>query len=175
MGRTPTVVGNAMELAIELIRSTDDADTLRAAQAVLLPLLGLTLEQTAQMVGRDRFWVSRARNRLLRGEPPPAQHGGRRRFLVKEDQEIVLVKEAIAQPGVSWGARVSLRKALRTLLDKQAGQPVSESTVTQVLNRTAQKILPGACASDLQNVSDALARQWYFEKLVGLMLGRSGT
>ena len=58
MGRPPAVADRAMERAIELIRLTDDGDTLRAAQAVLLPLLGFTLEQTVQVVGRDRYWVS---------------------------------------------------------------------------------------------------------------------
>ena len=106
MGRPPAVADRAKERAIELLRLTDDGDTLRAAQAVLLPLLGFTLEQAAQAVGRDRYWVSRARNRLMRGDPPPAQHGGRRRSLVKEDQEVVLVKKAISQVGVPTGKLV---------------------------------------------------------------------
>lgn len=174
MGRPPAVADRAMERAIEVIRLTDDGDTLRAAQAVLLPLLGFTLEQTAQVVGRDRYWVSRARNRLLRGEQPPAQHGGRRRSLATEDQEVVLVKKAISsQDGTRTGNPVSVRQALRDLLDERAGQSVSESTITQILNRTAPKILPGASAGDLQSVAAALSRQWHFEKLVARMLGRS--
>ena len=173
MGRPPAVADRAMERAIELIRLTDDGDTLRAAQAVLLPLLGFTLEQTVQVVGRDRYWVSRARNRLLRGGPPPARHGGRRRSLVKDDREVALVKKAIAQAGGPTGSSVSVRQALRALLDKRAGQSVSESTITQILNRAAPKILPGASASELQSVALALSRQWYYEERVAFMLGRT--
>ncbi len=173
MGRPPAVVDSAVERASELVRLTDDVDTLRAAQAVLLPLQGLTLEQTAQIVGRDRYWVSRARNRLLRDKPPPSKHGGRRRSLVMEDQEVALVKEAIAQPDASLGERVSVRQALRVLLDERTERPVSESTITQMLDRVAPKIVPAASASDLQTVAFALSRQWYFEKGVAYLLGRS--
>ena len=172
MGRPPADADRAMERALELIRLTDDGDTLRSAQAVLLPLLGFTLEQAAQAVGRDRYWVSKARNRLLRGDPPPAQHGGRRRTLVKEDQEVALVKKAISQVGVPMGKMVSVRQALRALLDEQSGQPVSESTITQILNRTAPQILPGASASELQQVAYGLSRQWHYEEGVARMLGR---
>lgn len=70
-----------MERALEVIKTTTDMEQMRIAQATLLPLLGLSLEKTAEAVGRDRFWVSRARNRFLRGQPP-AQHGGRRRSLL---------------------------------------------------------------------------------------------
>jgi hypothetical protein len=174
MGRPPAGADKALERAIEVIRLTDDGDTLRAAQAVLLPLLGLTLEQTAQVIGRDRYWVSRARNRVLRGEPPPTQHGGRRRSLVKDDQEVVLVKKAISQAGAFQTANpVTVRQALRALLDERTGQSVSESTITQILNRAAPKILPDANTSDLLSVAGALSRQWHFEKLVALVLGRS--
>lgn len=173
MGRPPAVVDRAVERITDLVRVTDDGDTLRAAQAVLLPLLGLTLEQTAQIVGRDRYWVSRARNRLLRGEPPPSKHGGRRRSLVMEGEEVALVREAIAQPDVLVGERVSIRQALRVLLDKRAPQPVSESTITQILDRVAPKIVPGASAKDLQTVAFALSRQWHFEKGVAYLLSRN--
>lgn len=173
MGRPPAVAVHGMEQALELIRTTNDSEALRAAQAVVLPLLGFTLDEAARIVGRDRYWVSRARNRLLRGGSPPVQHGGRRRSLVPKDQEVVLVKRAIAQPGVPLSARAPIRKALLAVLEEQSGQPVSDSTVTLMLERVAPKILSGASAADLQReAGEALARQWHYENLVAMFLGR---
>ena len=179
MGHPPASADNAFERATEAIRLAEDCDALRSAQAVLLPLLGFTLEQTAQVVGRDRYWVSRARNRMLRGDPPPKKHGGRRHALVTGDQEAVLVKKAIARAGafgpgvVQPHETVTVRQALRQLLDERAASPVSESTITKMLNRAAPKILPGGKANDLLNLAPALARLWHYEALVARLTGRA--
>ena len=171
-GRPPADAGAVLERAYKLVRLADDLHTLRAAQAVLLPHLGLTLDQTAAVLGQDRYWVSRARNRLLRGEGPPTRHGGRRHALVAEDQEVNLVKQAIAELGNSVSSRVTLRGALRALLDEQAGGPISESTVTRLLDRTAPKIVAGANATKLQHLAVALARKWEIEAYVAMVTGQ---
>jgi hypothetical protein len=161
-----------LERAYELVRVADDLDTLRAAQAVLLPKLGLTLAQTAAVLGRDKYWVSRARNRLLRGEGPLTRHGGRRHALVTEDQEVTLVKQAIEEVGNSPSSRVTLRGALRDLLDKQAGRAISESTITQLLDRTAPKIVVGANSTKLQQLAPALASKLKLEAYVAMVIGQ---
>ena len=144
MGRPPAGNDKAKEQAIELARLTDDGDTLRVAQAVLLPLLGSTLEQTAQAVGRDRYWISKARNRMLRGKPPPTKHGGRRRSLLAEDEEVALVKEAISRTWAPGTMKVmTLRETLRTLLEEHQQSSQSEPTLSRILQRAAPKILPG--------------------------------
>ena len=171
-GRPPTNADAELERAYDFVRLADDVDTLRAAQAVLLPHLGLTLGQTAAVIGRDKYCVSRARNRLLRGEGPPARHGGRRHALVAEDQEVILVKQAISEVGNSLSSRVTLRGALRDLLDKQAGRPTSESTITQLLDRTAPKIVVGANSTKLQQLALALARKWKLEAYVAMVVGQ---
>jgi len=170
-GRPPANAAAALERAFELVRHADDLDTLRAAQSVLLPHLGLTLEQTAAVLGRDRYWVSRARNLLLRGMGPPRRHGGRRHALVAEDEEVSLVKQAIAEVGTSSSSRVTVRGALRALLDKQAGRPVSESTITLLLDRTAPKIVAGANSTNLQQLALALARKWQAEAFIAMVVG----
>ena len=78
MPRAPTNANGAEQRAREIIASTSDLEAMRIAQAVLLPMEGMTLEQTARVVGRDKYWVSRARNRFIRGEEPLGHHGGRR-------------------------------------------------------------------------------------------------
>ncbi len=171
MGRPPAMGQKAVERALDAVQRTDDCNTLRAAQSVLLPLLGLTLQDTAEVVGRDRHWVSRARNRMLRDQPPPSKHGGRRRFLMEEDREVALVKSAITQS--AWSQICTVRQALGDLLAQQTGHAVSTSTITQLLNRAAPKVLPGGTATQLLAVAGALGRQWHYENLVSEMLGRT--
>lgn len=161
MGRPPAEAADAMERALAAIRRAEDADSLRAAQATLLPLLGLTLEQTGMAVGKNRHWTSRARNRFLRGQSPAKKHGGRRRSVVLEDDEVGLLKQAIAQPGVIPIFRVSVRQALRVLLDgRSATGPVSESTVSAVLGRACSKLFPGLTVSELQHLGAGISQMW---------------
>lgn len=65
MPRPPIDPGVLAERARHIIETRDDVDAIRIAQATLLPMLGLTLEQTGQAIGLVRFCVSRMRNRKL--------------------------------------------------------------------------------------------------------------
>lgn len=59
----------AVEEAHAAIAAATTVEQLRQAQAVVLPLEhGLSLEATAQMIGRSVGWTSRLRNAFLRGE-----------------------------------------------------------------------------------------------------------
>lgn len=162
MGRRPNEIDGLRERAAEDIRTAIDAARLRQAQAALLPLLGLTLDQTAAIIGRDRWWTSRARNQYLRGEPPPA-HGGRRRAQLTFDEELGLVKLAIRDLLGSHYRHRSVRAALRQRLDRRSEEPVAESTISDLLSRTASKIVPGASAADLEDAAWALATLWRLE------------
>lgn len=168
MGRKPSGDAQALQAALQQIKSERDAESLRGAQAVLLPLLGLSLGQTAQVVGRDRYWVSRARNRRMRGEATQVRHGGRRHAIVPDDEEIALVKRAIrqAKPPRATRGFVSLRDAVRQLLDQAAGRPVSEATVTALLKRTAPRIVAGATGAMMERLSFHLQQMWFHEECV---------
>ena len=165
MARPVSDSQGALDRAREKVQQATDADSLRAAQTALLPLLGLSLDTTADIVGRNRWWVSRARNRFLRGEPT-AKRGGRRHSLVDIDVEMELVKTAFKQSGVSMFRRDSVRKFLRNLLDKQSGVPVSESAITDMLDRVANQIIPGAKGSDLMQLESQFAMIWRLEEQV---------
>jgi hypothetical protein len=59
-----------LEWAREVLARTQTVEQLRQAQSVVLPLdYGLSLEQTARVIGRSVPWTCRLRNRFLAGEP----------------------------------------------------------------------------------------------------------
>lgn len=173
MPRPPRDDSAAVQRAREILANTDDLDQIRVAQAVILPHLGLTLDQAAQVIGRDRYWVSRARNRFIKGEAPQLSHGGRRNAYFNETQERALVGDVLAHwhaatPGLVWNT--SIRAMLKDRLDKEVGRPVADSTVSDMLNRYANRIIDGATWTELefghQLVQDLVCRLAAYERLL---------
>ena len=162
MGRPPQNAQGAADLARAQIVEATDPESLRAAQATLLPLLGLSLNTTAEAVGRSRWWVTRARGRFLRGEPV-SQHGGRRHAVLLKDEEVELVKKAVRNAYRAHWQATTVRDQLRRLLDKVTPEPVSDSYLTDLLNRTVTRILPGAELWEFQRVAHSLAQIWDLE------------
>ncbi len=156
---------SAEQRAHRILQETSDIQELRAAQAYLLPLAGLTLDQTALMLGRDRYWVSRTRNRFIRGQKP-LQHGGRRHSLVPEDQELTMVKLAIVESGIDAPliGRRSLRQHLRAVLERLTKAEVAESTITALLDRVAPKLITGATSTEIQQIDYWLERVYSAEQ-----------
>lgn len=162
MARKPNEASSGLDAAVQAVKAADTAEDLRAAQAVLLPLLGFSLADTADIVGRDRYWVSRARNRAIRGQPAHT-HGGRRFALLSEADEVALVKRAIIDGSVSsQGAADPTRTSLRRMLDERGGG--SESTVTAMLDRFAGKLVKGATWSRISLHQYTFARLYSLEK-----------
>lgn len=168
MPRPPNASAGIVEATLQSIRDTKSEEELRALQAVLLPLLGCSLEVTAQAVGRDRFWVSRTRNRVLRDGPLVVRHGGRRRETVTKEQEVALVNEALDRATLRWGGMPALlRDALREVVDAVASERyVDESTLTGILNRSASQIVPKARGADLKEL--ALDLRFLHQSLCGI-------
>lgn len=150
------------------MRAAQTAEELRAAQAVLMPLLGYSLDDTATVLGRSRHWVSSIRNRTMRGEKPPGPRGGRRQAILQLDEEATLVKEGILQRGVWPGERKSLRAYLRDALSAQSESPPSESTVTALLDRAAPQLLQNrrARGTDLVQLANRLADLWRWQETI---------
>ncbi len=175
MARRSTGNQNNLENAQQLMRAARTAEELRAAQAVLLPLLGYTLHDAANAIGRSRHWVSRVRNSMMRGEAPPGRHGGRRRAILAEDEELLLVRSAIVNVEAAWYSnRKPLRTFLRNALDNRFGVPVAESTLTAILDRAALHFLhhEHVRGKDLEWLAPHLARTWHAQGIIANHLER---
>lgn len=159
MPRPPKDVGDAADRARHIIATSTDIETIKVAQSVLLPLLGLNLNQTAQAIGKDRYWVSRVRNRFIRGEPMRT-HGGRRNAYFTEGQERELIESIMSENDIHMGTHFAptMRKLLALRLYKETKAPVAESTITDMLDRYAQHYVPGASWGSLARYQSALIR-----------------
>ena len=175
MGRRPNTDDKALAQTSKRIRQAKDMDELRAAQAVLLPLLGLTLDQTGLAIGKDRYWVSRARNRSLRGEPPPTTHGGRRRSIVPEREELDLLREAVFHKGFNAQLLTkTLLERIRHLLEAQTDEAVADSTVFAFLERNAPKLVPEVTGVT-RKVWRQLERLWHAQFVLNNAIRASRT
>ena len=127
----------AIERARQVIAQAKTVEPLRQAQAVLLPLEhGLSLADTARMLGLSLGWVCRLRNAFIRGKEVgdgsvPAR-GGRRR------QNFTLAREeAVLQPFLERAAigGVLVVPELKPLLEAELGRPMALSSVYNLLHR----------------------------------------
>ena len=91
----PARGAEVLDMAQEMILRAQTIDELRQAQAVVLPLAyGLSLAQTARVIGQSVGWTCRLRNRFLAGETvgdgQRQRPGGRRQNLSIEREAEVL-------------------------------------------------------------------------------------
>ena len=81
MSRKPSGPAEAIEWAIKTAETTQSAVDLRRALAVALPVLhGLSLKDTAVLIGRSEAWVAKERQTFIRARPNPNEgqsRGGR--------------------------------------------------------------------------------------------------
>ena len=124
-----------------------DVDSLRCAQAVLLPaVLGATLEQTAMLLGVGRASVLRLQRRLreLYAEPGavrPSWGGRRRSSLTLEEESSFLARW---QDDSNAGG-VLVASTLRAALAQKLGHPVAASVAYRMLARHGwRKVAPDA-------------------------------
>jgi transposase len=114
-----------------------DVNELRAAQAVLLPALAqMTLKATAKVLGVGRATVARLQRRFRRrqaeAKPPEPHWGGRRRALMKLEEEQVFL--ASWKPKAEQGQLVVVTP-LRVALEQALGRRVKPSVVYRLLER----------------------------------------
>jgi len=123
--------------ATEALARAQTAQELRQALAVVLPLAhGLSLQETAQAIGRSLAWTCRARSCFLAGQPiaggPHAARGGRRNHHMSEEQE----REALA-PHLErerLGGTLVVAE-LKAQLEAMLGKSIALSTVYGLLRR----------------------------------------
>lgn len=140
MARNPTGKDALNQARIDLL-TAETAAELRVAQAVVFPLdLGISLTQTAELIGKTSGWVARARIHYIRqyeNAELPNVRGGRRNNLLAPDEEIEFVKAALLEPRVKFLSDV---KALKLALEKRVGRRVALSTAYNILNRVQEHL-----------------------------------
>jgi len=145
MARPFTGDDETIEIAQIAIKQAITVDELRQAQAVLLPLLyGLSLEQTAQVIGVSLGWACQLRRRFIAGRfvgagGAPARGGRKRQNLtVAQEREFLAPFIEQAQTG-----GVLVVGQIKAALDKRLGRTVALSSTYNLLHRhNWRKLVP---------------------------------
>ena len=126
-----------VKAAKERIATAKTVDALRAAQALLLPLeFGLSLEQTATIIGLSKSRTGKLRTRFQRieigVEQVKTKKGLRNHARMSLDEEVKFLAPFIAQ---AQNTGTLLIPQLKAELERCVGRSVSTSTVYQMLRR----------------------------------------
>ena len=161
MGRPARGV-DVVELAQEMILRAKTIDELRQAQAVVLPLAyGLSLEQTARVIGQSKGWTGRLRNRFLAGETvgdgQRQRQGGRRRenLSVEREAEVLAPFLDRARQG-----GILVVPQIKAELEVTLGRKMALSSVYNLLHRHGWRKL----APDKRHPQSDPAAQEAFKK-----------
>lgn len=167
MARRPTG-SEVLERARRDIAHAKTVEQLRTAQAVVLPLdPGLSLAETAKVVGRSAAWVARERRRYINGDTLFSfrlPRGGRRNQLMSEEDEIAIVKRGITL--AAYRLWTPPRNVIRELIEEKVGDVISDSTLNAILARVARKTIPGGRARDLTQLDRTLTEKWMRERVL---------
>jgi hypothetical protein len=134
MGRK-TTGSLALGQAQKDIVSARTVDELREAQAVLLPLdLGLTLAQTAKVIGKPRAWVARSRMKYIKNLMQPeliTSRGGRRNNLLSVGDEMLLFDSTIRRRYYDRPGGKDFQRAI----EKHIDSTIAISTAYNIIDR----------------------------------------
>ena len=132
--------------AVATARSVQE---LRAAQSILLPaMLGVTLEQSAAMLGVSRASVARLQKRFRESSPEhpradspkKATWGGRRRALMSDAEEQDFLAPWVEKAA---GGGILVVSPLRAALAQKLGRKVAATIVYRMLARHGwRKVAP---------------------------------
>jgi transposase len=132
--------------ARELLRTAKTAEELRTAQAVLLPLeLGLSLEQTAKVIGRSVGATCTLRTRYCKvarreREAPRPKRSLRNRANVTLEREAQILDDVLE--GAMRGGVVVV-PPLKEKVEERLGKSVALSTIYRMLARNGwRKLAP---------------------------------
>jgi transposase len=145
MARKPQAAATVVKAAEGVARTTGDARELRRAQAVLLPAVyGLTIADSARVIGRSKASVMRLRaefrQQVEQPQRPRPQWGGRRRQHMTLEQETAFLAPFL-EPARQAGILVVA--PIKTAYEQAIGRKVPDSTVYRLLARHGwRKIAP---------------------------------
>jgi transposase len=135
-----------LEVAKELLKKAKTVEDLRAAQAIALPLmLGLSLEQTAMVIGRSVGATCTMRNRFVRvlsGERKATRSKREMRNRAKASlaREAQILDEVLSEAKTGG---VVIVPPLKPAIEAKLGQTLALSTVYQMLARHGwRKLVP---------------------------------
>lgn len=145
MARPRRIDADMVAKAERVVARTRDIESLRMAQAVLLPAVGhLSLEQTGKVLGVGRATVARLQRRFRKQDEtvsePRARWGGRRRALLSLEKERAFL--------AAWMVRAERGELvvvwpLKAALSQELGRPVRASVVYRLLERHGwRKVAP---------------------------------
>ena len=145
MARPFTGGDETIEIAQIAVKQAATLDGLRQAQAVLLPLMyGLSLEQTARVLGVSPGWACQLRRRFITGRfvgaaGAPAA-GGRKRQSMTIEQEHEFLAPFIEQ---AQNGGILVVGQIKAALDKHLGRAIGLSSTYSLLYRhNWRKLVP---------------------------------
>ena len=133
----PARGAEVLEMAQEMILRAKTIDELRQAQAVVLPLAhGLSLAQTARVIGRSVVWTCRLRNRFFAGETvgdgQRERPGGRRRENLSVERERELLEPFLDR---ARNGGILVVPQIKAELEAALGRTIALSSVYNLLHR----------------------------------------
>lgn len=151
-----------LEQARDALRKARRAEELREAQAVVLPLeFGLTLKQTAEVIGKSVRWTTQLRSEFIRrGGPRPASQpsrGGRHRQNMTQEEEAAFLVPFIEE---AKGGGVLVVSRIKQALEARLGRKVALASAYNLLHRHGWRKL----APDKRNPKTDLAAQTEWKK-----------
>lgn len=133
-----------LEKAKELLATSKTANEIRICQAVILPLEGMSIEETAATIGRSTSWVAHKRANFIthKGFPPPpvSRKGMRIHANMTLEEETKFLEPFIE--GAKIG-RIIVVSEIHHALEVQLGRHVGLSSVYELLHRHGwRKLVP---------------------------------
>ena len=137
MSRPASGDAEVLSNARKAIASAQTVEQLRQAQAVVLPLdHGLSLAETARVIGVSRGWACQLRRRFMHGEvagaPDAPTAGGRKRQNMTLEQEREFLAPFFEQAAAGGILVVGQIKAA---LDQRLGREVALASAYNLLHR----------------------------------------
>ena len=143
MGRTPSG-SEWLSLAQSKVAEATSVYEMRQAQSILLPLMGLSLIETAQALGQSVPTVSRLRRDFIAlkegASLPRKRWGGRRHAYWSPEEEQAFLAPFLEEAGKGG---ILVVPPIHRALEEKLGQKVPPSTVYRMLHRHGwRKVAP---------------------------------
>jgi transposase len=137
MSRVASGDGEVLELARSAIAHAKTVEQLRQAQSVVLPLdHGISLKDTAALLGVSKGWACQLRRRFMAGryvgDPAQPKRGGRRRQNMAPEEEGLFLAPFFEQ---AQAGGVLVVGPIRVALEQRLGRSVAVASVYNLLRR----------------------------------------